>query len=538
MLTVTLRCPGNGFVWAATNGQALEEGTPAQPVLLPRGEKPVKIELDPRGSALSLTTYTSMPKANGRMAYGHSGAGILSLRDLETGTVELNIDHRGIRGKGAVVEILSLTGNATVYPPLPLPDFDPVSYMNRLYRNEKGTNSPLADMLRAPWWAAAELSHPLPFAAFLSSASKARYSTEFLQDLLSTAGSRLGYTPKETRRVASAALRAGWNTAEGRKGRELLWTVMSAIPNAHQYETDYMVMRNGHVEICESFDLLLQRMCGDCEDLGITAHKVARAYANDPELGDFHKLVLSYMPVSFLGAVTQPSAGTGVKGGEDPSKYGGHLWFSLVPRDLWEQIEAGKSVSLLEGIVVVEGTGIAYGIPELNARDVARINATKAVVSASLGKLQSFPHEISMQSPYPEHQSVFYRGVFRVQYGYADWTTGASLVDRRLGFRGVTWEEFLTGDFALDVLDADTPDIVEQSYRAIKQLVPEPSPERMGSIPPPVPTDPERSTAIFYVPKGMTPPPFPLLKGSEKPQVVYEELGPAYLTQIRVAYLV
>lgn len=538
MLTVTLRCPGNGVVWASTNGQVLEEGTPAQPVLFTRGDEPVTVELDPRGSALSITTYTAMPQPNGRMAYGHSGAGILALRDLQPGVVNLRIDHRGLQGPGATLEIFDIRGDASVYPPMPLPDFDPRAYLDSLYRNEKGTNSMLANTLRAPWWCPAELSHPLPFAAFLSSASKAQYTTEFLQDVLTVAASRLGFTYNEAQSVAAEALAQGWDSEAGRAGRELLWAVMALVPNAFPYETDYMVSPNGHIESVESFDLLWQRMCGDCEDMGTCAHKIARAFAADPALGFFRDLVASYVPVSFLGSVTQPSAGTGVRGEEDPGKYGGHLWFSLVPRDLWTQVESGRSVSLMDGIVVVEGTGIAYGIPRLRPRDRARIKATKRVVEASRGQLQSIPHEISMESPYTEHASVFYRGVLRVQYGHADWTTSASVVDVARGFRGVSWENFLTGQFRLDILDADTPAVVEQSYRAIAQLVPEPTPERMPSLPPPVPTDPERSTVIFYIPTGITAPVFPILRSGEEPQVVVEELGPEFLRQTRVAYLV
>jgi len=523
------------MVWVSTNGKRLVEGVNEEPVMMPRGDEPVTISLDPRGSAISFVSYASRPKQTGRMAYGHSGAGILALEelakdDIKDLTFELGIDHRGLKGPGAIMEILGVEMEAQVFPPLSAPKFDPHQYLKNLYANEKGTNSMLAGALRAPFWVPAEMNTPLPFAAFISGYTLVPYTDKYLLQLIELGAGRMGLTLDEAQEVCAQALRSTWRSHEGRQGRALMWYVLSAVSNSYQYETDYMVFNDGNTQLVESFDLLRQRKCGDCEDVGTHAHKIARCMINSRALGAFGRMIRKFTPVSFLGAVTQPSAGTGVKGEEDPSKYGGHLWFGMVPTKAWKSIEAGVPTPLIEGIVVIEGTGVAFGLPILDNADHARLKAHKKIVSMTPG-LGSFPHEIPMESPYPEHRSAFYRGVYRVQYGSDMWTTGASVVDLDKGFRGVTWEQFLYGEIALDILE-DSPSDIQHSIIAMENLVPEPTPEYMPYVPPPVPRVEGKSTATFYIPKGTTPPPVPRMEGM---QVEHEDLGAGQI-QTRIAY--
>lgn len=510
MLRLTVRCPGRGMLYLATNGSQLEDGYPQQPRIVERGQQPATIELDPRGSVLALSAYTEYTKPNGRRVYAHNGATLIDIRKLAPATFNLGIDHRGIQGAGAAVEIVGIEGTLYLTPLIAGPAFDPQSYFNALQRERRPANSPLADALRAPWWAPVEMRKPLPFAAFLSSVMQVPYTERYLGQLFALGCGRFGYAPDEAQRVFEEANARGWR--ESREARLLTWAVLSAVPNAFQYETDYMVSASGQQQTVEIFDLLWQRRSGDCEDLGAEAHRLTRAYSrvsdsDEPGLAAFAAWLRGYVPVSLLGTVTQPAAGTGVSGHEDPSKYGGHLWFVLVARDQWEALEAGAHPQLADSMVCIEGTGIACGIPVLDKRDEKRLGALRRVVAASHGRLQSVPHEVPMTSPY--FASAFYRGVIEVAYGYGEWVNRAVAVDTSHGRRGVSWEDFLSGNISLAPITVDTPDVIEASFRHMRNLVPNPTPSHMIRLPDPVPRVPGKIAATFYLPEGMAAPPLP-----------------------------
>lgn len=519
MLTLTLFAPGKGHMYIATTGMAVTP-RPA-PVFVRRGEE-TTIRVPATGSALAITSFTSRTADDGRTVTGHAGSALIPFSDLDTGAVDLRFDHRGLQGFGHRVELIAVDGDLTVYPFIGSPTYDPEQYLKRLYRNERGANTKLGNLLRAPWWAPQLLSMPLPFPAFLSSYTKIPYSPAYLHALFAIGAGRLGYTPDQAREVA----------AEGtgsRRARELLWQVLAVVPNAVKYDTDYLVFRDGGTKLVESFDLLLQRQCADCEDMAVFTHKLVRELAAEPSLGAFADLVASYVPISFLGTVTQPAAGTSIPGKENPAGYGGHLWFGMVPIEAWAE---GRT----DGIVFVEGTGIAYGIPDLDPRDEARLHATQRVISAAPG-LKDYPHEVPIRSSYPGHVSAFYREVLEVHYGMDDWVESATVADTVRGYRGVSWGDFLAGNFVLERLETDSDEVRIATRRALDYIVPEPSPPPPPYIPPPVAGVDESSiVSLFYVPEGMAKPVFPLGRDGRPPQVD-REIVTDFLTQFRVAYV-
>lgn len=523
MLKVTLRCRGQGMVWVSTNGSIIRTGKPAQPVRIIRGDEPVEVELEPSGSAISFVSYAYRPKQNGRAAFAHSGAAVLPLNELNQMQLNLNIDHRGVRAAGSVVEILKADMKVNVYPPLPSPTFDRRAYMRDLWANEKGYNGEMANALRAPWVAPAEMKEPLPFAAFLSGYNLVPYTQKWLLQLLEVGAGHMGLTLDEAQELAATAAdnpQINWESDVGRKARALMWHVVSTVPNSFQYETDYVVSADGSTQLVESFDYMWQRGCIDCEDAGTGAHKIARAFQRTPGMGAFGRLMNLFTPTSFLGLVTQPSAGTGIRGEENPDLYGGHLWFCMLLTSALNKIRAGQPTPLIDSMVVIEGTGVAYGLPTLTPADQARIIRHKRIISMN-PSLGSTGHEIQIANPHlspdPPFQSLFYRDVLRIQFEVEPtvftsetgptkeifWTQGASVVDLQRGYRGVTWENFLAGEFALDEYTADTREIIFQSMIAMERLVPEPTPKEMPYVPKAVPVVNGKAPAIFYLPKDM-----------------------------------
>lgn len=525
MLSLTFRSSGRGFFYASTD----HDGPLSNPAFVERGiQKTVRVPAN--GSSLSISAYEEQTEPDGRKTYLHCGAAVIDLKKINVGPITLGINHRGLVADGITIELVDLEGDLTIYRQ-PQTDYKLIQLaaISQYDVEENGSNSALADALRAPVYQPPTSSEPLIFGGYLHGGRKVPYTVKYLKHLFTLAVARLGHTYDEAQEVCRQGLE---NPVSHRGSQEIIWVAITALANAFKYKADSWKTGDGQQIPIESFDDSLRR-CIDCEDATRMMHQLAREYESCDELEFFCQLLKEYEIMSILASVTQPSAGTNVLGGEDERTYGGHLFAAAVPK---KSFSKGRT----DGIVILEGTGIMYGIPfmseSVHSKIQAKIARNKYVIEASGGSLENAPHLFSSESSIPGYMSSFYRRIHEVHWGYENRTRGATVADKQFLKREVTFEDFLNSNFKLIEYVSNTPKVWEETEKALSLSIPEPSPFFDDADIPDAPsTIPKKGvTAIFYIAEDMTRPSLPIING-EKPNIQKEQMTD-YFFQWRVSY--
>lgn len=489
MLSITLSVPTfrKGYVLMGSNAALLKKHVPDQPQVVEWGAEPVTVSVRADGSTMSFSSFAGRVEKD-RDGFAHAGSAIIPMTEVREGTVPLNISHRGFQAFGVemVIHNVSWTGSPLNMISAPqLPDME--TYYNSVYPMKMGASSAIADALRFWVWCPAETAQPLPGPAFLSRYNTVPYSTEYLISLITIAAARHGYTYSEVQTVMQEG---------GDEARRLLSTIVTVFPNSMLYMSDFYVDSNDKNISIESFDCSKKRKTMDCEDAGRTSSLIFDAIVNNAELGYVYEFARKYTVLVIFGAVTQPSAGTGVKGGENPKNYGGHCYPILVRTSKFKE-------GNMDDIIFCEGTGVATALLDISQKERAELLAANRLLEMIPG-LDKLGRKISLEDPY--HVSSFYRDV--VEFCYRenpedDWVQHAVMINPETGERGVTFKAMIEGDFTFIKSEADTAVVREATYAVMATLVAEPAPQVPSILPAAIPRVESGSVVNFFQPDGV-----------------------------------
>ena len=482
--------------YASTSG-GNEDVVPPQKVI--GGYKQVLV-FDNRVTSFSIIVFWKETDILGGNMNKHAGALTLFAPEISARTYTSKINHRDVKGDGVKITIHSITGGMVYKKPKRMKKFDRCKYREQSTSIENTTE--LGKRLMPVWWHPMELEQPIPIEAFFSCTTHVPFTTEYLKYIITVAGGQMGYDYEGLQSASESARYSNPGTEERRLGQRLIWKVASLVSNCFPYHTDYIHFSNGCERLVDIFDFMLERGCGDCEDMSAEAYKLIISMQKNDGLGHFGELLRTYVPVILVGGVTSASVTY-----ERDNACTGHVWMALIPKSMFGEIISGNRLDLRQEVIMVEGTGVVNGHLEWGRRDEERMKFTNQIISSSSEGVKDCIHEISLHSANGTY--TFYKEVMDMYFPVGEeWPEKATVVNTETGKRGVTFHDFISGKFELRESGLNTKEIIQVCEQEMQSIVPERSPYVPYHIPKPLRNIEGAIVCTIIVPIGMEMPRF------------------------------